>query len=854
MKNLFKKLFLALIVVCSTFVVASCTGGTNTEGVGVYTYNTYTGISPTNWNELTYKDSNDTQIMSYISGGFFTYDFKFDEEGEIIPGEFVTKFSGATALEDVTAEYDGEEAGWGIAEGAEQRAFKITLRDDLKWEDGTAITAEDFVYTMKEQLDPLAQHYRANSYYIGQTVIHNAQKYVKQGSIVNETVSNVYEGLSEALTAYEGRIYLDYDAAKAQVNSWFGYSGYDLKVFANAGFFAAYFALYTDGVDAEGNPTRVPVTETTTDAEGNPVTKVVDFFTKYGLTNATSGTLVPVTEEMIADYNSMDKWNPSAEAEMPGLCVIKDYEYPAVDFSEVGLFVGENPLELIIVLDKPIKLLNEDGSLNYNCAYAFSGLPLVHKATWEANKVAPSGANKLWTTTYCTDTASTMSWGPYKLLSYQADKQYVLVKNDKWYGYNMPENEGLYQADKIVCETISSWNTAWIKFQAGEIDGIGIDVSIASEYKGSDRAYFTPDDYVGSLQLQSSYEALKEREEEGINKTILAQLDFRKALSLGIDRADYNRVCTTSSLPGFGLFNSMHYYDVENGGVFRNTDEGRKVLCEIYNVDWTTFPGETDSEKLANAEASITGKDISAAKALIDSAVEKSIAAGDYKEGDTVLLTIGTSVINESTQRQFDYLSKTYKELCVGTKLEGKIEFELKDFSDKWADDFRAGAYDICTGGWSGAAWDPGYFLLAYLSPDYRYAVGWDAEAVVMEFTMVGVGENGEDITASMNLLEWYDCLNGVSGAPYDWSATALPQEKRLQLIAALEKEVLKTYYAVPIQNYFSASLLSYKLDYVTYTYNTFMAYGGIKYATFNYDDAEWAAYVESQGNILNYK
>ena len=39
---------------------------------------------------------------------------------------------------------------------------------------------------MKEQLDPKAQHYRANSYYIGSTIIHNAENYVKQGTICEE--------------------------------------------------------------------------------------------------------------------------------------------------------------------------------------------------------------------------------------------------------------------------------------------------------------------------------------------------------------------------------------------------------------------------------------------------------------------------------------------------------------------------------------------------------------------------------------------------------------------------------------------------------------------------------------------
>ena len=122
-----------------------------------------------------------------------------------------------------------------------------------------------------------------------------------------------------------------------------------------------------------------------------------------------------------------------------------------------------------------------------------------------------------------------------------------------------------------------------------------------------------------------------------------------------------------------------------------------------------------------------------------------------------------------------------------------------------------------------------------------------------MTFTMKGVGENGEDITETMSLMEWYNCLNGMSDK-YDWSATALPNAQRLQLIAALEEQVLGVYYTVPLYNNFSASLLSYKVDYVTYEYNTFMAYGGMKYMTYNFDDAAWAAEVASQNGELNYK
>ena len=52
------------------------------------------------------------------------------------------------------------------------------------------------------------------------------------------------------------------------------------------------------------------------------------------------------------------------------------------------------------------------------------------------------------------------------------------------------------------------------------------------------------------------------------------------------------------------------------------------------------------------------------------------------------------------------------------------------------------------------------------------------------------------------------------------------------------------------------ASLISFKADYITYEYNTFMAYGGIQYMTYNYDDAEWAEFVAENAvaGELNYK
>ena len=121
--------------------------------------------------------------------------------------------------------------------------------------------------------------------------------------------------------------------------------------------------------------------------------------------------------------------------------------------------------------------------------------------------------------------------------------------------------------------------------------------------------------------------------------------------------------------------------------------------------------------------------------------------------------------------------------------------------------------------------------------------------------TIKGVNGRGEvtndqadSYTATKSMMEWYDDLNGK------WGAGTLAEQFRLPLIATMEKEILTQYYTVPLTNNYSASLMSYKMDYATYEYNTFMEYGGLRYAKYRYDDLEWKNYVAKQGGTLDYK
>ena len=111
-KKLTSMLSLALCLIMVVSVFAACTQKEPEIIPATFKqaeYNTTTSVMPSNWNEFTYADNNDTQIMSYIGSSFFEYDYKFvddkkfnadgtiNKEG-IVPGAYTTNYSAATKL------------------------------------------------------------------------------------------------------------------------------------------------------------------------------------------------------------------------------------------------------------------------------------------------------------------------------------------------------------------------------------------------------------------------------------------------------------------------------------------------------------------------------------------------------------------------------------------------------------------------------------------------------------------------------------------------------------------------------------------------------------------------------------
>ena len=109
-----------------------------------------------------------------------------------------------------------------------------------------------------------------------------------------------------------------------------------------------------------------------------------------------------------------------------------------------------------------------------------------------------------------------------------------------------------------------------------------------------------------------------------------------------------------------------------------------------------------------------------------------------------------------------------------------------------------------------------------------------------------------------MSVRDWALCLNGAmktaqDGKEYNFGYGQTSVDNRLNILAEIEKFMLTAYNCVPIMQNGSGSLLSQQVYYVVEDYNPMMKRGGIQYMKYNYNDAEWAEYVASQGGTLQY-
>lgn len=797
-----KKFLALLLVVVMVLGLVACNKTDNKDSKKEYTYRSYSTALGTNWNPHSWEMNADDAILQYLQTPLVTMQILSSEE-ETWQWVYVA----ATSIEDVTKDHRDDLTKYGsdlrdvpLEEIDKNYVYEIKLNPEMKWENGTPINADTYIYSMKQLLDPKMRNYRSNLYWGGESAIAGGRTYFDS---LQKIVYN-----SIPYSEFAGK-----DPSTLFVDAWetWGAEGYK---------------------DADGKecPQYLCITDTheyNNDKGDDPTSGKGVFETLNGAGYFAAG------QAAILEATENDKY-------------VEDYAstYDAT----VGCYkVNDYTIRYVMAAPQDIDNFRISCSSNW----------LVYEELYEANK---DTTGELVTTKYGTSKETTMSYGPYKIESLQKGRQIVFTQNENYYTFKKNDDGTLsavtpylvdgknvtqYQTTKIVIDEMKD-ETAKQKFLKGELDDWTPPADEMTKYTSSDQMYQVDESYTQRLFFHTNLDDLKEMDVSGGNQNsvVLSNRNFRKAMSLAIDRNDYV-LATAGYKPAFGLLNRAYYYDFFNDPTsrYRDSEPAMQAIVDMYGIKY----GEgTPYPTLKDAYQSVNGYNLTEAKELMKTACKELVEAGLYKEGDPIKIRLAwmKSAMDTVNQTQIEKLSTYLNAAVEGTGF-GKITLEgVGNLEDRYGDVVN-GTYAIGYGAWGGATLYPYRTLAVYVDPEQAGTIHesgcWDPTITNLTLTV-----NGKEITKPWSW--WGTALQA------DPELSSMPNSEKLKVLAELETRLLDYYYMIPLASTCSASLLGYKLKYYTDTYNDAYGFGGIELLTYEYDDAAWKAYVESQNGQLNYE
>ena len=792
-----------------------------------YTYNTSASTLPAGWNPHTYQTEDDSVYFDYTTDSLYTLFFNDEihplEGREAFDGYVIVPSMAADFPVDVTEQVKASHPQFNIPESATSGyAWSVKLRDGLKWDDGTPITAQDFVDSLERCLRPELLNYRSSDYNRGTYAVVNAENYALAGN-------PVFQSFAEAGTTYADFIAnggTD-DQVAVDMNGFWGVTGSDSR--------------FTWGYITDDTMVRDPAVE-----EGNDEDYVS---AKY------------LWDNYLGPYGAYA--GTGYDLQYAGTI---SYPYEAdYSFDNVGLFVsGDN--ELTFVYANALEGF-------YLMTYGMSTQYLVKTDLYDANlKETESASGSVWSSTYGTSMDTSVSYGPYKLSEFQADKLMHFVKNENWWGWDSdvytyvdPEDGNtyqMYQTTDVDIQYVKESATQKQMFLAGQLMTYGLQSEDFDQYRNSDYYYATPAETIYFLLFNGHEKVIQEREnaadfDKNTTDLEMQMLEsFRRACAVAIDRENFAATVSPARQGGYAFVGNTYIYDPETCAYYRDTPQAKQALVDFYSIDLADYDNDLDK-----AVAAITGYDPETAKAKFQEAYEEGIEKGyitdtdgDGKSDQTITMVYAMSdEVDDFFRKTFEYLNTSLNKAAAGTGLEGKILITPSaPVGNKWSDNLRNGVMDTQMAGWSGATLDPFGMTDTWTDASKAYWGNWfDASKYDLTINL-----DGADIT--MSARDWALCLNGKmktaqDGKEYNFGYGQTSVENRLNILAEIEKFMLTSYNCVPIMQNGSGSLLSQQVYYVVEEYNPMMYRGGIQYMKYNYNDAEWAEYVASQGGTLQY-
>lgn len=800
-----------------------------------YTYRTSTQELPTNWNIHSYKSNSATTVLDYTEDGFYTFDYNEDRDGYKLIPSMAKDFP-----IDVTADYKDQ---FGLA-GETALAWKIPLRDDLKFQNGDVINSDTYVESAKLLLDPEMMNSRADDhFYGGDLKVVNAKNYLYQGKTVLVDSMDKYEHYDEADDA---DLYFALFGWDNNSSPYFGKWGKEKGYFSSNKTAADVIQKnWVDDLDVELVMTMVGVS------------------------------LKEIKEDaaMKAEWEKLLAfWQTDPDEELHFL--LCEDTFPEVSWDNVGILSLPQENAIVMVLEKELE--------GFYLNYALTSGWLVHAQTYKSCISSDKTSNS-----YATTKDRYVGYGPYMLDTFITDSAATFVKNPYWWGYTSGEMEGMYQTTKISIQVVKDASVRLEMFLKGELDTYGLDKEDFEDYQSSPHAYYTEGQstwYIAFNPLRPTLETEEARlnalssQTVKANKTIFTVKEFRQALSFSLDRLAFIQATSPESSVAKALFGNLIVSDPDNGTAYRTTIPAQDAVLSFWGLSDSWGPGKEYATR-EDAIASITGYDLAGARVAFEEALDIAIAdptinltKEDVDSGKfEVHIRIGkTSATSNFGRIGYEFLKKTWTEAVIGTRLEGKLIItDVVSNASEFGDHLREGRFEMLFGvGYGGSALNPYGLVDCFTdssSSGLAYDTGFDKEAAMIDIEIEGktlraslhqwgtLSLNGEDITCQ---------VIGSDGQPTGETkvinaGSKCEADTRLAILAACEKRVLEEYNILPLMTDATVSLKGMKIIYGSEEYVYGVARGGMQYYKYKYTDSEWAKYVSENSDgsgKLNYK
>lgn len=755
---------LALVM---TMSVVGCNGNNKKkeekkEPEKVYTYNTYVmkGEDPMN------------EVKKYTEMGLVDVQVKGD-------GTWEWCYEMATSIKDVTASF-GDKEKWNIPAQSTGRVWEIRLNKSATFEEGTPITADTYIKSMSMLLlsDDTERIKSYTDKDINGTSLQGAMGYTFNNRVGEDIIGTLascgYKTVEEALA--KG---VSADKIMLDVKSAFGIECNTATGFIN------YQDTTTKMVDIKGALGKA----------GDKVTAKA-LYDELFAANA-----------KYAKYVSEYIYIPTGE------------KYAEVSFDTVGL---------IKVDDYTLYYITEASVSEFDFYQTMRANWITYEAT-KADKTSDENEDADKESDDNKQNAQNkknvyVSYGPYKLKSYKT-KKITLEKNDKWYGYDDKKHAAQFQTTDIVIDVVSTHAEVIQMYESGQLDYVELKPESMAAYAQSEKLQKIDVPYIYRWVFATELDdliALEVAEGQGNNKRVLSYDEFRKAMSLTIDRTKICEIAGINYVPANYLINGAYYTDMAHN----QTSLYRDAAGEV--------------------SASATTNDIDAAKALFKTVYDRAILNKNYKDGQKIQINciVGDySQLTEADKAEEKALNEMLAKATEGTGFDGKISIVYQCSNTDRYSAVASGQIEMIKSAWGGDVYDPFTLIRCYTDEDYAGVVqescGWNPAAEKVTITYDFDGDGKED-TVAKTFLQWSKSIQ--KDGEY-----ATNMALRTHILSCIENGIVEAYQCIPWGMETKWTLTSEKIKYGTEKYSPMYDFGGVRHISYSYEDKEWKDYIKTK-------